>query len=126
MLSLSQYMSRSEIACHCGCGFNSLDAETSFHYEKIRAVWGCKIFISCGCRCTEHNEVVQKERNPLYIPFSSESMHMWARAIDFTVEFVDPEIVQRKLKQMYPGKFGIGCYETFTHFDTKSGRARRW
>ena len=81
MAKLSPHMYRKEFACKCGCGFDTVDAELLLVAEVIRNKIGA-YSPSSACRCRTHNEVVQKEANPFYEPFSSKSKHLIGRAID--------------------------------------------
>ena len=84
------------------------------------------ININSAYRCIEHNEVVQKEANKKYIPYSSKSQHLLGKAADITIKHFTPDevydIIQNlRRNPMVKGvKFqGIGRYNTFTHVDLR-------
>lgn len=115
MGNISKYFSRSEIACKCGCGLDTMDSETLMVADDCREYAGKSITPSSGARCLEHN------RN---IGSKDSSQHVKCRAMDLPVD--DPLALYIYLCERYPGKYGFGVYETFVHIDTKTGPARRW
>ncbi|MCP3944965.1 MAG: serine/threonine protein kinase [Desulfobacteraceae bacterium] len=137
---LSEHFQRSEWACECGCGFDTVDAELTRVLENVHGHFGNKykakirIIITGRNRCVEHNEKVQKKDNPDYIPFSSDSMHIKARACDFKVEYLHAEYqrwwpihsdeVADYLEFSFPNNYGIGRYRGWTHLDSRSPKAR--
>jgi len=137
---LSEHFNRSEWACKCGCGFDTVDAELIMVLEKLNShfdkKYGSKIriIITGGNRCIHHNEDIQKEYNTGYVPFSSKSMHMKARACDFKVDYFDTitglwrsihcDEVADYLELYYQYIYGIGRYRGRTHLDTRSKKAR--
>lgn len=135
MGDLSEHFSRSEFQCKCRkCGFNTVDAELINGPLAFLRTDNVRVTILSGCRCRDHNEVVQLEANPEYVPYSSDSAHMDGKAADIIVErqqgrkwvSVPPREVADKLEQKYPNKYGIGRYTWGTHIDVKSGPPRRW
>lgn len=114
------------MACRCGCGFDTMDAELMNVLLDLKKHFHNPIVhINSGCRCLEYNEKVQKGTNPDYIPYSSKSQHMKGRAADVTLEGVTPEAVYDYLSRKYEGKFGVGKYLSFVHIDTRTGRPWR-
>ena len=141
MGDLTKNFSRKEFACKCGCGFDTIDYELiciiqNDIIQHFEMKYECKIscIITSGNRCVEHNEKVQKEYNSEYIPYSSKSQHIYARAIDFKIYRVltnnkiqiDPKEIYDYINKRYPDKYGLGLYYNRNHFDTKTGPARRW
>lgn len=141
MGDVSKRLSRSEFACKCGCGFAAVDCELLDVLEDV-ADWfqrkhvanRCRIIITSGCRCVEHNEHVHKKIHPKYKPYSSKSKHVHGMAADFYLDIqrqdhkfkVDPGKVARYLVDQYPGRYGIGRgYTSFTHIDVRQ-KAARW
>ncbi len=119
MIELSQHFKRSEFACPC-CGVDTVDAVTLFVLEKTRHNFGgLPITISegGGCRCLDYNRSIGSDDT---------SQHVLYRAVDFTIKHVTPQEVQEYLLTTYDGYFGIGCYPTFTHFDSRDGGPARW
>lgn len=114
-MKISNYFTREEIACKCGCGFDSMDVETLRLADEAREFEGAPITPSSGCRCPSHNRAVGG---------SSKSQHVQARAMDLPSR--DPAALYNYLDSKYPDKYGLGLYDTFVHIDTKTGAARRW
>lgn len=114
MGDLSQHFSRSEFACHCGCGFGlggkDVSAELVRILELIRARFDTPITILSGCRCKQHNRKVGGA------PYSQ---HLRGRAADIRVQGVAPKTVADWLDERYPNEFGIGRYQTWTHIDVR-------
>lgn len=115
MGGLSKHFSRHEIACKCGCGFNSMDAETLRVADEVRDFVGKPITPSSGARCPAYNRKVGGV---------SFSQHVLARAMDLPVD--NPREVYAYLHQKYPDRYGLGLYRTFVHIDTRSTGPARW
>ena len=122
MTELSKNIFRHEVACKCGCGFDTMD------FETIEAVQDCcdyfahkqgvdkvVLIINSGARCLEHNRKIGGSKN---------SQHLLGRAMDIVIKGVSPRDVYTFLDKNYDGEYGIGSYTTFTHIDTRSGFAR--
>ena len=134
MGDLTKRLSRSEFACRCGCGYNTVDhalpyllEEAADYFEDtiIRAV-RVRIHINSGCRCPEYNREIGG---------SEKSQHMLGRAADFTLSIekadgrrvpVPADDVADYLEGMYPAEYGIGRYNGWTHVDTRSNGPARW
>ena len=137
MPKLTPNISRHEMCCKCGCGFDTCDFELVTNLQKCvnhfsQGTGIIRLDITSPNRCREHNEKVQREHVSNYAPYSSKSQHMYGRAADFKLFFrtsgkqVDPEKVAQYLEETYPDKHGIGRYDNRTHYDTRSGNAARW
>lgn len=119
---MNQFFQRSEFACKCGCGYDTVDAELLKRLTIIRQRFG-PVTINSGCRCVEHNEAIQKEANPNYVPYSSKSQHLLGRAADIKVIGVSPREIYEFYDEAFPTG-GAHGYQTFTHVDTRNHRAR--
>jgi uncharacterized protein YcbK (DUF882 family) len=108
---------REDYACKCGCGQDTVDSELAYVLWRMDFHFGKKHHVTSGNRCKKDNDRVRG---------SKDSQHMEGRAADVWYDGIEPDEVWAYLKESYPGKFGIGRYNTFTHIDTKSGPARRW
>jgi len=136
---LTKNFSRYEFECECGCGFAVADYDTvtilqamADHFEaalRSRIV----VEITGPNRCREHNETVQKEYDPEYVPYSSKSRHMTLGAVDFKLYYfnagervqIHPGQVYDYLNRKYPDRFGLGLYKNRVHFDPRR-RKGRW
>lgn len=116
-MKLSENFSRSEFACKCGCGQDTVDVVLIEILELVRDHFNQPITINSGNRCTVYNESVGGAKN---------SQHLKGRAADITVKGHAPSEVHAWLDAWHKG--GLGKYDTFTHVDsrkpTKTGT--RW
>jgi len=141
MGDLTNNLSRSEFACECGCGFDTVDIELApiiqgcaDHFAAIELydiriaitaieLYDIRIAITGPNRCVTHNASVGGSAN---------SQHIYARAVDFKLFHrangmqVDPDRVADYLESKYPGKYGIGRYHNRTHFDNRTNGPARW
>ncbi len=125
MGDLSPNLSRHEMACHCGCGFDTADIELvgvlQGTCDHFRHDMGYKVIIvvTGPNRCRKHN----KEEGG-----ADESQHIYARAADFQIfiikhgvkEQIPPKVVYDYLDGKYPGKYGLGLYSNRCHSDTRT------
>jgi uncharacterized protein YcbK (DUF882 family) len=109
----SPFFTRSEFACKCGCGFDTVDFELIRTLEYIREHFDAPVVITSGCRCKTWNEGCDGRPN---------SYHLQGRAADFKVISVNAADVQDLADNMEVG--GLGRYSNFTHIDTRTAYAR--
>mgnify|MGYP000464310573 CR=1 FL=1 len=113
---ISQYFTRSEFECKCGCGFAAVDVELLKVLERVRVHFGLPVIITSACRCERHNIAVGGTVN---------SKHKLGIAADIQVKGVDPTEVFDFLHNNPPSHgLSLGKYETFTHVDVREGNAR--
>ena len=110
MTRLSINFTRSEFACKCGCGFDTVDTELIRLLENIRNYFNQPVHITSACRCERHNEFVGGSRN---------SQHKRGRAADIIVKGIEPDDVANFADTLMKSG-GIGRYSAFTHVDTRS------
>jgi uncharacterized protein YcbK (DUF882 family) len=124
MGDVSKNISRHELACHDGCGANTMD------WETIKVVQGmCDYFadklgghkvtlrINSAYRCLEYNRSIGS---------TDGSQHPRGRAMDCAIDGVSPDMIYWYLTQTYPDKYGFGLYRTFVHIDTRTNGPARW
>lgn len=127
MGNLSKNLSRHEMACRCGCGFDTVD------FELVNCLQDCvdnfaletgyktHLIITGPNRCESRNMAAGG---------AAESQHVYGRAADFKLkangEWIDPEEVYNYLHKKYPEKYGIGLYMNRVHFDTRTNGPARW
>ena len=115
MGNISKHFNREEFACKCGCGYDTVDTKLIEVLENVREHFGEAVVITSGCRCEKHN--ASEGGSP-------KSQHLLGRATDFFVVGVPPKQVQAYLLDTYEGEHGLGCYDSFTHIDTRNYCAR--
>ena len=112
---IGKHFKRSEFACKCGCGFDTIDYELIVVLEGLREWAGNALLVSSGCRCEKYNA---------YIGGVKDSQHVKARAADCLVCGKTPQEVYEYLDELYPDKYGLCNYQTFTHIDTRAKKGR--
>lgn len=116
MGDLSTHFSRSEFRCKCGdCSCDTVDAELIRVLEFVRRHFDRPISITSGVRCEDHNRRVGGSKN---------SQHVLGRAADIIIDGVSPKAVQAYINNKFTDWYGLGCYPTFTHIDTRRVKAR--
>ncbi len=116
-MKVSQNFSRSEFECSCQCGFATVDVELIGLLERIRShFFDAPVTVNSACRCADHNASIGGHKN---------SKHMQGIAADIVVKGVTPLQVFEYIDSLAPDRYGIGCYETFTHIDVQPTR-KRW
>lgn len=113
---LSAHFKRSEFACSCGCGFDSIDVETLEILEAVRTGFDAPVIVTSGARCEDYNRQVGGAEN---------SQHLVGRAADIKVKGATPDEVSQYVIHRYPHA-SIGLYRTFVHIDTRTNGPARW
>jgi len=116
MGDLSKHFSRSEFACKCNCGFDTVDAQLLDVLVELREEVG-PITINSACRCPAHN---------VYVGGSAKSQHVMGRAADIVSANLPPGELYTLLVKKVEGRYGLGTYDSFTHIDTRSNGPARW
>jgi uncharacterized protein YcbK (DUF882 family) len=117
MGDLSANFSKSEFACHCGCGFNDVSRDLVNALQSLRIALDEPIHILSGCRCEKHNTKCKGAKH---------SQHLLGTAADIQVKGLSPvklyEFIDDNADVL--GISGIGRYTTFVHIDVRKDRAR--
>ena len=108
----SEFFSREEFACKCGCGLDKVDAELLNILNLIRKKFG-RTSVSSGCRCPTYNAKIGG---------AEDSRHIHCDAADITCENGTPKEVADYAEEL--GVDGIGRYRGWTHIDTRGFKAR--
>ncbi len=112
---LSEHFHRSEFACKCGCGFDTVDAELLQVLNRAREYWQAAVTVTSGCRCHTHNAAVGG---------AASSHHLIGRAADIAIKGVTSKKVVAWLDTEFQEKYGIGLYPRWVHIDTRKDHAR--
>jgi len=128
MGDLTRNLSRSEFACNCGCGFDTVDfdlpkviQDVVDHYQHIFSTGDIRVKITSGSRCKKYSKLLN---------LSVKSQHVFAKAADITIydkisgKEIPTSDVAAYLEQRYPTSHGIGRYHTHTHIDVRKIKAR--
>jgi len=115
MGDISKNFSRSEFACKCNCGFNTVDVELIKLLEVVRTYFKKPVTINSACRCEKHN---------INVGGALHSKHKLGIAADITVKDTKPQLVYNFINTHAPDKYGLGNYNTFTHVDVRGDKWR--
>jgi len=116
-MRLTPHFTRSEMACKCGCGYDTIDVQTMQILNDLRLHFGKPVIITSAARCLEYNRFVGSKDT---------SFHVIGKATDFYVKGVRLQDVYDYLIKEYPGRLGIGLYKRkgFIHVDSREKEAR--
>jgi uncharacterized protein YcbK (DUF882 family) len=130
-MQLTKNLSRSELTCKCGCGFNAADIvlvgllqDACNHFKEKYASYTAMLIVTSGNRCQKHNA---DEGG------ATSSQHIQGIAADHKVRVViDGELVVVAAEELagyyddrYPDSLGIGMYPRGrVHLDVRSFPAR--
>lgn len=115
-MKLSDNFRLSEFACNCGCKNQpEVPPRLIEILEEFRFHFGRPIKINSSYRCYKHNK---------YVGGSVNSQHLVGKAADIVIRDTEPKKVQEYFDTKYPNSFGMGKYNTFTHIDVRSEKAR--
>ena len=113
---LSEHFKASEFTCH-HCGTlpdGGMATELIDLLEDLRTHFGKPVTINSGYRCPIHNANVGGAKN---------SQHLLGTAADVVISGVSPSTVYSWADENNPTG-GVGKYNSFTHIDVRSGKAR--
>ena len=102
MGDLSEHFNRSEFACQCGCGFDTVDVGLIETLEEVRHYFMAPVTVTSGCRCVKHNADIGG---------SYDSQHAKGRAADIKVQGKAPQEVHDFLCRVHLNSCGIGLYD---------------
>lgn len=115
MTQLTENFARSEFACKCECGFDTVDIATAQLVQGMRDVIGSPIIVNSGCRCPSHNEAVDGE---------PDSQHLYGRAADIRAPGVEMKVLAEIAENLRAT--GVGLYDGWVHVDTRTGPKVFW
>lgn len=113
---ISKHFARSEFACRCGCGFDTVDIELITVLEDVREKFQTPVIITGPNRCTFYNSTIKGA--------SGGSLHTYGKAADIQVRGIQPMEIYQYLDYKYQNKYGLGLYDNRVHIDVRSKRAR--
>lgn len=126
MGDLSKNLSRHEMACKCGCGFDTVDIQLVEAIQDCCDHFGAEmgsravLIVTGPNRCAKHNATIKNA--------AKNSQHIFGRAMDFKIyvngEQAPPRVVYDYLADKY--QYGIGLYSNRVHLDTRTNGPARW
>lgn len=128
MGDISKNLSRHEMACKCGCGFDTVDVELGRVIQQVcfefaqRTGQQVYLIVTGPNRCRAHNAAT---------PGASEnSQHLYGRAMDFILKsggvYISPQDIYTYINETWPDQYGLGLYSNRVHFDTRTNGPARW
>ena len=127
MGDLTANISRHELACECGCGFDECDPNLPVAVQTIvdeaqklyptdsRMI----LHVTSGCRCRAHNRTLDGA--------AENSKHIFGQAMDFVLEVLFPNgqrkivpaaIISDIVETRWEGRYGFAMYPSHRcHFD---------
>lgn len=75
MGDLTRNFSRSEFACRCGCGLDSIDPDLVDILQHSRTAVGIPYPINSGCRCQVHNKRIGGAGNSAHLLYEDNLCH---------------------------------------------------
>jgi uncharacterized protein YcbK (DUF882 family) len=120
MGDLSANFSKAEFACHCGCGFDSVDSDLVNALQLLRDALNKPIHILSGCRCVTHNRKVRGKPH---------SYHLIGKAADIQINGISPialyDFIDSNADVFGIGGIGLYTKQQFVHVDVRSGNKWR-
>jgi len=140
MGDLSRNLSRSEMACACGCGFDTVDGklgealQSCVDYLADKTRLDIRLDVRGGNRCRKHNdflrELFEESGGKRGAKTAVESQHIYGRGADVKLFFsqsgeqVPPHMVAAYFESC--GDLSVGRYMNRTHVDTRTNGGKRW
>ena len=109
MGDLTQNFSRSEFACKCGCGFDSIDPTLVNMLQDSRNATALTYVLASGCRCKKHNKEVGGKPN---------SAHLRGNAVD--IKCITSQMRYRMVQDLIRRFRRIEIRDSWIHMDIDS------
>lgn len=108
---MSDYFTKEELRCKCGCDQELIDKEFLELLDDLRGIVGKPFIITSGYRCSEYNKDVSST--------GSNGPHTLGRAVDIKADSkLKFEIVEKAIRHFDCFRFGIA--KNFIHIDDLS------
>ena len=116
-MKYTPFFRRSEFACKCGCGFDTVDVELLDILIDVRTHFATPVIINSGCRCATHNK---NEGG------AKKSKHVFGQAADIRLAGPEPRTkeIYDYLDEKFPDSLGLGIENSFCHVDIREKRSR--
>lgn len=113
--AISKNFKVKEFACSDGTDPIFIDSELVNILQKVRSHFGKSVTITSAYRTPTKNKAVGG---------TTYSQHLYGKAADIKVKGVAPKKVASYVETLLKNKGGIGIYNSFTHIDVRSTKAR--
>lgn len=113
---IGHYFKVREFACRDGSQVVFIDDYLVFILDLLRSKIQKPVIVTSGYRTPEWNKKCEGAKY---------SYHMRGMAADIRVNGVSPKELARKLDNIIPDECGIIVYNSWVHFDTRSGKKYR-
>ncbi len=110
----TKHFKETEFACKC-CSKIKPSSELMAVLQLVRIHFNKPVTITSSYRCDKHNAAVGG---------AAKSKHLEGIAADIQIKGVFPADVYQFLDTIFPNSYGIGSYNSFTHIDVRSTKAR--
>lgn len=105
-----KYFRKSEFACKCGCGADSMEEKLVRTADKVREYFGSPITVSSGRRCAKHNASAS-------VKGVSNSRHLSGKAMDFCVRGLSATMVLDYVQKLPEIRYAYAIDSNFVHMD---------
>jgi uncharacterized protein YcbK (DUF882 family) len=122
MGDLSANFSKSEFACHCGCGLNHVSHYLVNSLQHLRDALNKPILITSGVRCEAHNTKCRGAKHSQHVLGNAADIHVKDMNVKTLHDFIKTNNDKLKFS-------GIGFYpkQGFVHVDVrKSASVIEW
>ena len=125
-MKLTDNFSKSEFNCKCGCEMPNDILDNikllAIQLQTIREYVGQPIKINSAYRCELHNSIIGGVKTSQHILGKASDITINTFTPDEVVDVIENLLVNEMLGSFYIG--GLGRYNTFTHLDIRSYKAR--
>ena len=125
-MKLTNNFSKSEFNCKCGCEMPNDVLDNikllAIQLQTIREYVGQPIKINSAYRCELHNSIIGGVKTSQHILGKASDITINTFTPDEVVDVIENLLVNEMLGSFYIG--GLGRYNTFTHLDIRSYKAR--
>ena len=125
-MKLTNNFSKSEFNCKCGCEMPNDVLDNikllAIQLQTIREYVGQPIKINSAYRCELHNSIIGGVKTSQHILGKASDITINTFTPDEVVDVIENLLVNEMLGSFYIG--GLGRYNTFTHLDIRSCKAR--
>ena len=125
-MKLTNNFSKSEFNCKCGCEMPNDVLDNikllAIQLQTIREYVGQPIKVNSAYRCELHNSIIGGVKTSQHISGKASDITINTFTPDEVVDVIENLLVNEMLGSFYIG--GLGRYNTFTHLDIRSYKAR--